>query len=85
MTDCITIYSVAQTRTETKVSDHIIIDRWTIKIADNDPQRIFISINANILWKTYQAATGTIIKSKWLRFYQSRFETVDLYLCLIKL
>ena len=75
--ECISIYSVAQTQTETKQSDHYIIDRWTIKISDKDPKCVFISINANILWKSSSLSpAATIIKSKWLRFYQSRFETV---------
>jgi len=77
--DSIIIFSVAQTRTESKESDHMIIDRWTIKFADksqqNESKNVSVAIKANIIWKTYQSPTATIIKSKWLRFYQSRFET----------
>jgi len=84
--ESVIIYSVAQSKTESKESDHIIIDRWTIKNMqcaenENEGQKVSVMINVNVIWKTYQSPTATIIKSKWLRFYQSRFEK---WRCLIK-
>lgn len=76
--DCITIYSVAQTRVENnKDTKHTMIDRWTIKRADADGHRIYISINANICMPSNSPppASKALVKSKWLRFYQSRLET----------
>jgi len=75
--DSVIIYSVAQTKVEKQASDHLIIDRWTIKnmINAEKERKVAVTINANILWKKYQSPTAAIIKSKWLRFYQSRFET----------
>lgn len=70
---------MAQPRTDTKEIDHVIIDRWTIKRSDKNPNEVFLSFNANILWKTSTLTpTATIIKSKWLRFYTSRFDKVKL-------
>lgn len=68
-----TMYCVSQARSENKNCEHMLIDRWTIKrVADS---AVAISINVNILWQSYKAATASAIKAKWLKFYQSRFES----------
>ena len=64
---------MAQSRTENKIADHMMIDKWIIKWED---KRVSISVHAKIIWKNYISPTATLVKSKWLRFYQSRFERV---------
>eukprot|EP01084_Bolivina_argentea_P047590 87706_1 len=68
----IIIYSVSQIETANQKHNYLIIDRWTIK---THLKGVTIAINANILWNNYQSQTAAVIKAKWLRFYQSHFET----------
>lgn len=74
-TDSLTIYSVS------KVAAGTMINRFTIKQLapsneSEEESKVALCINANIVTDK-KCPCSPLVKSKWLKFYQSHFESVE--------
>ena len=75
------IFSVIKSIVDGKTEDFKIIDKMILSNKYNNissPKNNItnVKIDGRIIWRNSQNVSQTIMRSKWFRYYQSRFETV---------